>query len=178
MLGGRKLGFFGAALALLGLNCFFDESVQANVALLRIIFFILDLILLSHFFRMLHLLCLAWFFFLLRHCHLRNFRQQFEVLEVDGGLILLNKNSLPLGLQDGHKFLNLIDRAFLSLILINIRKRLKNGLHIGDLTIDRRIDFFLESVAVSPAYMAAYLIASQGELRPMSRSAYRLLIWY
>lgn len=117
---------FGAAFALFRLYGFFDETMKANGLLFLIILFALNiLLLLSCLLRLSCFLC-NWgrLLVLVLVCHFGNLGKQLDILEVDGGLILLDKDGLPLGLEDIHQFLDLIDRTLLRLILVDIRQRL------------------------------------------------------
>ena len=146
------MGLFAAALTLLGLYGLFDETMKANVILLRVIFLALGLLLLTHLLQLLCFLCLlGWLLIFVLGCHLGDLSEQLDILEVDGGLILFDKDGLPLGLEDGHQLFDLVNGTLLRLILVDIRQRLKDGLHVGYLAVDDCIDFFLEGGAVSPA---------------------------
>ena len=63
--------------------------------------------------------------------------------------ILLDKDGLPLRLQDPHQFFDLTDGVLLSLIFVHIRQRLEYRLDVSHLLMDNCIDFLLAAFAVA-----------------------------
>jgi len=98
--------------------------------------------------------------------------------EAGAVLILLDEDGLLLGLEYAHEFLDLGDGGLLGLVLVGVGEGFEYLLNIVDLLVDDGVHVVLDFRVVAPALTNAYFTASHGEVLPINRRAYRLLMWY
>ena len=102
----------------------------------------------------------------------------FESFEAATVSIFFDIDGFFLWLENVHKLLDLGDRTLFWFVLVHIWQIFKNDLDIVDSLRQNLIDLLADGWAVSSECFKNYLTGSQGEFLPISRRAYKLLMWY
>lgn len=84
---------------------------------------------------------------------------------------LFDEDGFVPSFDDAHELFDLIEGRFLDFFLVELRQVVQQELDVLDFLADQEVDFLLEVGSVGPEWRHEYLRSSQGEVRPMSRSA-------
>ena len=102
----------------------------------------------------------------------------FESLVTAAVPIFFDVDCLFLGFENVHELLDLTYGTLFRFVLIHIWQVFKNDLDITDSLRQYLVDLLLDGWTAAPKWPHKYLTGSQGEFLPISKRAYKLLMWY